>query len=288
LLKFLSGRYPQPRREIRAFIFIDVRDSTSIAERIGDFRFHAYINEAMSLVDNAAMDTGGEVHDYIGDQAMLIWAASNANAKTASPLAFFILLEERLSKAQARFRGEFGEELAFRAAAHARPVSVGEIGDIKQKIVYLGDTVNTAARLEQIARERDERAILTEQVLARWPLPPTLTATRVGAFQLRGKAEAVEVFRLERAEPGSCHRERQAPRFDERPHQVFSNSRKHADARSVPQGHGTRPTAHSVAVAEDHIGTEKANPGHDPRHNLLGRRREMLHPRCGTCSGPLD
>lgn len=205
-VKFVSGRYYRPRRELRAFVFIDISGSTQIAERLGDFRFHAYVDDALTLFGDTAIDTGGEVHDYVGDGAMLTWAERRTDVELASPLAFFALLEERLHHAQAQFRSWFQQELTFRAAAHAGPVSVGEVGDVKQKIVYLGDTVNTAARLEQIARECDARILVTQPVLARWPLPPMLTATPIGPVPLRGKSVAIEAFRLDVIQPANALR----------------------------------------------------------------------------------
>ena len=75
LLRFLGGRYHRPRRENRAFAFVDIRDSTPIAERIGDLRFHGYLNDACSIISRAALYSGGEVHDYVGDQVLVTWRA---------------------------------------------------------------------------------------------------------------------------------------------------------------------------------------------------------------------
>jgi adenylate cyclase len=201
LVNFLIGRYRRPQREERLFLFLDICNSTTIAERIGDLKFHAYLDDFFRIVGRAALDYGGEVHDYIGDEVIVTWPL-DANADTA--LKFFPVLAQRLAACQAQFHRKYGYEVAFRAGLHLGPVVAGEIGEVKRKIAYLGDTVNTAARLEQLARTSGDCLLASRPVLDRLRLPPELEATSLGLLQVRGKAQPMEVFRLDlRVEPRS-------------------------------------------------------------------------------------
>ncbi|GEO42772.1 adenylate cyclase [Skermanella aerolata] len=199
LFNFLIGRYRQPRREERLFLFLDICHSTTIAEQIGDLKFHAYLDDFFRMVGQAAHDCGGEVHDYIGDEVIVTWPL-DGNAVTA--LDFFPLLSQRLAARQTAFRRTYGYAVTFRAGLHLGPVVAGEVGELKRKIAFLGDTVNTAARLEQLARTRGVGLLASRSVLDRLRLPPEMTATSLGLLHVRGKAQPMEVFRLDlRVEP---------------------------------------------------------------------------------------
>jgi adenylate cyclase len=118
LFNFLIGRYRQPRREERLFLFLDICHSTTIAEQIGDLKFHAYLDDFFRMVGRAARDCGGEVHDYIGDEVIVTWSL-DGNAVTA--LDFFPMLARRLAARQVEFHRAYGYDVAFRAGLHLGP-----------------------------------------------------------------------------------------------------------------------------------------------------------------------
>ncbi|QQP89529.1 adenylate/guanylate cyclase domain-containing protein [Skermanella rosea] len=194
LFNFLIGRYHRPRREERLFLFLDICHSTTIAEQIGDLKFHAYLDDFFRMVGRATRDCGGEVHDYIGDEVIVTWFL-DGSAVTA--LDFFPVLAQRLAARQVEFRRTYGYEVAFRAGLHLGPVVAGEVGEVKRKIAFLGDTVNTAARLEQLARTREVSLLASRSVLDRLQLPPGMKASSLGLLHVRGKAQPMEVFRLD-------------------------------------------------------------------------------------------
>src|SRR3546814_5763134 len=64
----MRGRYHQPRRENRLFVFFDMRGSTAIAERIGDVAFHRLLNRFFIDLTEAVLPWHGIVHKYVGDE----------------------------------------------------------------------------------------------------------------------------------------------------------------------------------------------------------------------------
>ena len=160
------------------------------------------------MVGRAARDCGGEVHDYIGDEVIVTWSLDE-NAVTA--LDFFPVLAQRLAARQVAFHRTYGYEVAFRAGLHLGPVVAGEVGEVKRKIAFLGDTVNTAARLEQLARTSGVSLLASRPVLDRLRLPPEMEAISLGLLHVRGKAQPMEVFRLDlRVKPTSVARQGQS------------------------------------------------------------------------------
>jgi adenylate cyclase len=88
----------------------------------------------------------------------------------------------------------------------------GEVGGFKREIALLGDAMNTAARLEQACRATGHALLASRPFLDRTQIPSGIVATSLGSHLLRGKAERLELFALERATPGRTARHDGVPR----------------------------------------------------------------------------
>lgn len=193
LRSIMSGRYHRPRREQRAFAFVDIRGSVSIEDRIGDLLFYSYVAEIFGAIERAAIETGGDVLDYIGDQVVLSWPVGQPGK---SPFMFVIALAHQIISIQINLLSRYGVKAAVRASIHVGDVVAGEIGEFHRKIMLLGSAVNIAARVEQIARDVDVDCIATSSALEWFEVPKPLTATSLGLKRLRGKTQAIEVFHV--------------------------------------------------------------------------------------------
>jgi adenylate cyclase len=87
----------------------------------------------------------------------------------------------------------------LRAALHAGPVVVGEMGELRREIVILGDVMNTAARIEEACRATGHDVIASDAVLGGRPPPAGIAAIPLGPMPLRGKAEPLVLFALAEA-----------------------------------------------------------------------------------------
>jgi adenylate cyclase len=76
-------------------------------------------------------------------------------------------------------------------AMHAGPVVTGEVGDIKREITYLGDTVNTAARIAGECRQYQALVLASAASLSGAALPVGLSRIDLGPVKLRGRSEPV-------------------------------------------------------------------------------------------------
>ncbi|HRD52110.1 MAG TPA: adenylate/guanylate cyclase domain-containing protein, partial [Flavobacteriales bacterium] len=65
-LSHFIGRYRQPRQELRIFMFLDMRSSTSIAEDLGHVRYFQLINELFQDITDPIVYSRGEIYQYVG------------------------------------------------------------------------------------------------------------------------------------------------------------------------------------------------------------------------------
>ena len=97
---------------------------------------------------------------------------------------------------QGDYTAQFRVVPSFHAALHIGAVVTGEMGDIRREIVYLGDTVNTTARIEKACKELGEPILASGELIARLDLPISMAAKSLRRIRLPGKAEEVELYRV--------------------------------------------------------------------------------------------
>jgi adenylate cyclase len=197
LRNLLTGRYVQPRREQRAFVLIDMKDSTGMAERLGPVRFHELLNAFFQNVADAALECEGEIHKYVGDEAILTWSgdAIAGGDYLACPFA----ARDAIEADRQRYLKRFGVVPSFRAAIHCGEVVAGEIGDVRREIAFVGDTLNVAARLLEAAKTLGHDILASADVLARATLPASLRADRLPTLSIRGRVAPLGIAALEQA-----------------------------------------------------------------------------------------
>lgn len=71
---------------------------------------------------------------------------------------------------------------------------VGELGDFRKAIAYVGDTVNTTSRIQAECSKRDVPLIVSGDLLGR--LPGEIETRSLGTMTLRGKAKDVELYEV--------------------------------------------------------------------------------------------
>jgi adenylate cyclase len=193
--RLLTGRYIRPRQERRVFLMVDLRDSTPAAERLGDLRFHELLNVFFRDVADAAYDHGAEIHKYIGDEAILTWPEDIALRGARCALCPFGIAR-RIDRAASDYMRRFGVVPSFRAALHVGDIVAGEMGAMKREIAFVGDTLNTTARLMDVARADGHDIVVSGELAGRLALPTGLVARPLPPAQLRGKAEPLPVAAL--------------------------------------------------------------------------------------------
>ncbi|ODT20859.1 MAG: hypothetical protein ABS35_18915 [Kaistia sp. SCN 65-12] len=199
LFSVISGRYHTPKTEDRLFAFVDVKGATAAAEQLGDLRFQTFLADLFRIIELTALEAGGEVHDYIGDQVMIMWSVGPGDK--ARPLHWVARLNRELAASRAGFEATYGLAPEIRIGMHLGPVIIGEVGLFRTKLTCLGDAVNTAARVEELAQAYSAGALVTEAVLDRFRIPrDALRASPLGRQALRGKHGLVPIFRLDLVE----------------------------------------------------------------------------------------
>ena len=195
LFNFFSGRYHEPLQENRFVLFVDIAGSTGLAERLGGIGIHRFLDRTFRLLNGPVLDYQGEILGYVGDELIVTWS-EKAGAVDARPLQCFLSMRETLERASARLSREFGAAPRIRGSLNFGPVIVGEIGDIKRAIVFNGDTMNTAARLEELSRTVDGGFLAARAAIERFETAAPVSLRDLGVLPIRGRTDTIAVMGL--------------------------------------------------------------------------------------------
>ena len=89
----------------------------------------------------------------------------------------------------------------FRIGLHSGPVVASQCGDIKQEVVFFGDTINTTARIEQYCKTVDKPLLVSADLYQQLPANDHWQVTDVGSVVLRGRREEMTLFAVENGTP---------------------------------------------------------------------------------------
>lgn len=195
LIRLITGYHHHPRVEERVFMFIDLVDSTATAERIGHVAFHRLLNDVICDATEPILAAQGDIHDYIGDEIIVTWTPGRGLGRGRC-LQCFNHVRRVLEERRDTYVKAYGVEPRIRAALHMGKVVVGEVGLAKRDIVYLGDTVNTTARIEAACRKLGRDILISADVVDRLAGTAKFEFTDIGPIDLRGRSEPVRLYSL--------------------------------------------------------------------------------------------
>ena len=195
-LNFFIGRYHSPIEEDRFVLFVDIAGSTGLAERLGGVGIHRFLDHTFRLLTVSVVDYRGEVLNYVGDEMIVTWP-ERGGAVDCRPLHCFVAMREELSRASGQFEREFGAAPRIRGSLHFGPVIVGEIGDVKRAIVFNGDVMNTAARLEELSRNVEGGFLVSRAAMEQFGSAPPFAVRDLGRLPIRGRADGIDVVGID-------------------------------------------------------------------------------------------
>jgi len=195
-LNFIIGRYHTPIEENRFILFVDIAGSTGLAERLGGLTIHRLLDRTFRLLTLAVVDYHGEVLNYVGDEVIVTWR-ERSGAIDCRPLRCFMAMRDELAQASDQLEREFGVTPRIRGSLHFGPVIVGEIGDVKRAIVFNGDVMNTAARLEELSRKVDGGFLASSAAMQRFRSTPPFVVRDLGRLPIRGRADGIDVVGID-------------------------------------------------------------------------------------------
>lgn len=198
LRKIILGTFYHPREIEMIVMFLDLMDSTAHAERLGHLRFGSLIQDCfidMSIVTNF----GAQFYQYVGDESILLWEVADG-IENGNCLQAYFAFSHQLEERKDYYQSQYGLSPQFKAGVNIGFATVLEVGEIKREISYLGDVLNTAARIQGQCNFYQENLLISEMLSNRLQsVPNHLEIGAIGITKLKGRTEAVRLYRVREA-----------------------------------------------------------------------------------------
>lgn len=198
LFSFITGKYHKPKVEERFFMFLDLESSTTIAETIGPVKYHSFMNSYFFDLNDPIIDSKGEIYQYVGDEVVISWTKTNA-VKNANCIKCYFDIKEKIEAEQEKYIKEFGLIPGFKAGVHFGEVVIGEVGDSRKEIVFHGDVMNTASRIQGQAKVLNKQFIISEEAIKHLNVEGVYKTENMGKVKLKGKETETGIYSVTKA-----------------------------------------------------------------------------------------
>lgn len=194
-IDYLFGKYHKPRQEMRVFMFLDMRSSTTVAERIGHVKYFQLLNELYADITDSIVYSRGEIYQYVGDEISVSWSLRRGIGKQRC-IRCFLDIRTKLQRRAKHYEARYGHAPIFKAGFHFGPVTAGEVGLVKKERIYSGDVVNTAAHIQNKCNSFGVDNLISQDLLDVMHLPPSFAIREIGTADLKGKITAIRLWTL--------------------------------------------------------------------------------------------
>ena len=195
LVNFFTGKYHTPKEEERIFMFLDMKSSTTIAEKLGHVKYFEMLKEYYADLSEPIIQFHGEIYQYVGDEVIISWKLDKG-LKNDNFLHCFFAMKACLEKQNQKYNRTFGVVPTFKAGIHFGKVTTGEIGVIKKEIIFTGDVLNTTARIQGLCNSYEVDILISGQLVDRLAITDHFKIKELGMSELRGRDEEVRLLTI--------------------------------------------------------------------------------------------
>ncbi|WP_420580385.1 adenylate/guanylate cyclase domain-containing protein [Reichenbachiella sp.] len=195
LVKLLTAKFYTPIEEERIFMFLDLKSSTQLAERLGHIQYSKMIQDC--FIDlGVVVENESEIYQYVGDEVILTWKLDDG-LRNENCLKAFYTFKAQLKKRMAHYQKQYNCLPEFKAGLNVGIVTVTEVGKYKREIAYHGDTMNTAARIQEKCNEFEQELLIAENLKEMFG-DIAFEFSKMDSIALKGKQQAVSIYAVSR------------------------------------------------------------------------------------------
>lgn len=185
-----------PKRVVATVLFSDLRGFTTMSERLEPQEVVAVLDAHFVAMEQAIVAAGGYVGDFIGDAVLAVFHGTDGHDGALAAVRAALAMQAALAtltreSANAEIRG-----LRMGVGVHTGPLVEGDVGPPQRlKFTVLGDTVNTAARIQDASKNAVRTSIVLSE--ATWKkVEHAFVAESLGEFTLKGKAHPSTLYEV--------------------------------------------------------------------------------------------
>jgi len=179
-------------------VFVDLRGSTSLGEAKMPYDVLFILNQFFHEMNKALVATNGHYSQFTGDGLMALYGLYTADPATgpADALRGAREMLSRVEQLNRQLQTELPQPLRIGIGIHFSEAIVGAMGPPRSRIITaIGDTVNTAARLESLTKDYDCQVIISRQAAEAAGFD--VRGHKLHEAAVKGRVEKVQFYALE-------------------------------------------------------------------------------------------
>ncbi len=183
-------------RQKVTLLFSDIRGFTTLSEKLPPEEVKALLDEYLSLMTEAIFEYNGTLDKFMGDGIMAIYGAPLPILDSAChAVRSAVLMSEKLDAFNAKRTQSGAQPLEIGIGIHTGEAMVGSLGS-SQKMDYtaIGDTVNTASRLEGLNKKFHSRILISAATYQE--VQEIVQAELLGSEPVKGREETITVYQV--------------------------------------------------------------------------------------------
>ena len=193
-IRWFFGMLSKPREEERIFMFLDMKSSTTIAEKLLHKKFSYLVQDIFNNMTVFGF-YHGEIYQYLGDGAIISWKVKSGILDSNYLKAYFAF-RKRISRRERYYNRKYKLAPKFKAGVHVGHVMVLQVGQTRRDISYNGDTINTAARIESMCKEYHQDLLISEDLYKRTENKDAYLFKEIGRIKLKGKRKGTGIYQV--------------------------------------------------------------------------------------------
>jgi class 3 adenylate cyclase len=204
--QFLEGGRPKSQSMIVTAMFTDLQGFSTLSEKQSPEVLMGWLNTYLEMMTNTVMEYGGVVDDFFGDGVKINFGVpvprehdDDIRSDAIHAVRCALAMRDRMIALNRRMSTDGQHTLRMRIGIHTGAVVAGSLGSAERmKYTTIGDTVNTAARLESFdkdltipeLKQSPCRILISESTLQH--IKGFFNTKKVGELSLKGKMERIE------------------------------------------------------------------------------------------------
>jgi adenylate cyclase len=195
LISFLLGKYHRPKEEDRIFMFMDLKSSTTFAEKLGHIKYSQFIQDCFFDITDVITKYKAKIYQYVGDEVVLSWSIKEG-IEHGHCINTFFAYDTLIKSKKNYYEKKYGISPEFKAGLHLGRVTIAEVGEIKKELAYHGDVLNTAARIQGKCNDFQKRLLISEAMKIKLENQHLFDFSGIGDVNLKGKAKSFNLYEV--------------------------------------------------------------------------------------------
>lgn len=196
LIDMIIGKYHQPRIEDRIFLFIDLKNATGYAEKLGHLKYSQLLQDCFYDITPIIIKYQGEIYQYVGDEIVITWKTT-IGLKNFNCVHLYYKFKKKLQQQSDYYTKKYGLIPEFKAGMNSGHITVAEVGILKREIAYHGDTINTASRIQEQCNKYGKQLLISGQLFQRLGKSENFKINHTDSVILKGKNKPAEIYSVD-------------------------------------------------------------------------------------------